>query len=40
MPSTLEWLMNVLSAVFTPEPLKGLDIDRSVAGNGSLIDRG
>jgi hypothetical protein len=27
--------MNVLSAVFTPELLGGLDIDRSVAGRGT-----
>src|SRR5664280_2474717 len=30
MPSHHEWLVIVLSAVFTPEPQEGLDIDRSV----------
>jgi hypothetical protein len=32
MPSLHEWLIIVVSAVFTPESLRGLDIDRSVAG--------
>ena len=35
MPSTLEWLMNVVSAVLTPKASEGLDNDRSVTGRVS-----